>query len=334
MSEILLADHCIIDCLKINYGIPVAKLILLPLGADLNASVYKAVAHDQSSYFVKLRRGHHTDLSAAIITLLRNAGIQHVIPPIKNGRGHPLQHIDDCTLIVYPFVEGQDGFSRHLTNNQWTLLGKVMRQIHEINVPSSVQQTIRRESYSSKWREAIRSLYAHMEFEPVIDEIAEKLTLFMKNHATMIYRLVDRAEQLGCEIQNQSPKFVLCHSDIHAGNVLMDKNDVIYMVDWDDPVMAPKERDLMFIGGGIANTWNKPLEEEFFYQGYGHTEINRTILAYYRHERIVEDIAVLGQQLLQTSGSIQSRTESYNHFLAQFDLHGVIEIAFKTDELF
>ena len=30
----------------------------------------------------------------------------------------------------------------------------------------------------------------------------------------------------------------------------------------------PKERDLMFIGGGVANVWNKPHEETLFYKGY------------------------------------------------------------------
>jgi spectinomycin phosphotransferase len=154
----------------------------------------------------------------------------------------------------------------------------------------------------------------------------------MKKHSIIIHRLVDRAEQLGKQIQNQLPEFVLCHSDIHGGNVLMDGNNIIYMVDWDDPIMAPKERDLMFIGGGVANVWNKPHEEEFFYKGYGKTEINKTILAYYRHERIVEDIAVLGQQLLLTSVSEQHRAESYKHFIAQFEPQGVVDIAFKTDE--
>lgn len=34
------------------------------------------------------------------------------------------------------------------------------------------------------------------------------------------------------------------------------------IVDWDEPIMAPKERDLMFIGGGVANVWNDPSEIE------------------------------------------------------------------------
>ena len=61
-----LSDQLIIDCLNTDYGIEVATLTFLPLGADMNASVYKAQAHDQTSYFVKLKRGHHHDISIAI----------------------------------------------------------------------------------------------------------------------------------------------------------------------------------------------------------------------------------------------------------------------------
>lgn len=327
-----ISDERIIDCLTTDYGIKVAKLTFLPIGADVNASVYKAEAHDQSSYFIKLKRGHYHDISAIIITLLHETGIKHIILPIKNIRAQPIQHVDDFTLIVSPFIEGQDGFSRDLTDDQWMTLGKVMRQIHEMDVPPSIQRRIRREDYSPKWREAVRSLYADIESKPSTDEIASKFAAFMKDHAAVIHRLVNRAEQLGKQIQDHSPDFVLCHSDIHGGNVLIDGNDIIYMVDWDDPIMAPKERDLMFIGGGVANVWNKPHEEKYFYKGYGNSDINVAILVYYRHERIVEDIALIGQQLLLTSVDDKTRIESYKHFLAQFEPQGVVEIAFKTDE--
>jgi len=109
-----------------------------------------------------------------------------------------------------------------------------------------------------------RLTFLPFESEPSGDDIALKLIAFIKKHSMTIHRLVDRAEQLGKQIQDHTQKFVLCHSDIHGGNVLMDGNDIIYIVDWDDPIMAPKERDLMFIGGGIANVWNKPHEENFF----------------------------------------------------------------------
>ena len=327
-----LLDQSIISCLKADYGLEVAVLTLLPLGADMNASVYEAETHDQTSYFVKLKRGHHHDIGIEIVELLHDAGIKEIIPPVKTILGQSTQQIEDFTLIVYPFINGQDGFSSNLTDNQWIKLGSALRQVHEIEVPSSIQNRVRSEVYSSKWREVVRLLYTHIEAEPTGDEVALKLLKFMKENISSIHRLVDRAEQLGHKLQDQSHKLVLCHSDIHGGNVLIGGNNSIYIVDWDDPIMAPKERDLMFIGGGVANVWNKLHEEKLFYKGYGTTKVNSTILAYYRHERIVEDIAEYGQALLLTSGGGGDRIEMYKHFMWMFEPNGVVDIAFKTDE--
>ncbi len=332
MKRKYISDDLIISCLNINYGIEAAALSFLSLGADINASVYKVQARDQISYFVKLKQGHHHDVSVVIAEMLQKEGIQQIIAPVKTIDGRLTQHLEDFTIIVYPFVEGQNGFSYSLTENQWINLGKTLRQVHEIDVPTSIQKIIRREAYSPKWREAVRSLYAHIEDEPVGDSATLKLFKFMKRNILAIRRLVDRAEQLAEKIQRLPSKFVMCHSDIHAGNVLIDGNDTVYMVDWDDPIMAPKERDLMFIGGGVANVWNNPDEERLFYKGYGRTEINSSILAYYRHERIVEDIAIYGQELLLKTSGGMDREEMYGHFIAMFEPNGVVDIAFETDE--
>ncbi|MBS0636425.1 MAG: phosphotransferase [Verrucomicrobia bacterium] len=328
-----LSDQLIISRLYADYGIAVATLTLLPLGADMDASIYKAQTDDLRSYFVKLKRGHHYDIGVGVAELLHDAGIQEVISPVKTIQGQSSQRVEDFTISVYPFIEGQDGFSQALTDTQWLTLGKALRQIHETAVPLSIQNRIRQEVYSPKWREAVHSLFTHIEAEPYGDEIALKLLKFMKEYMPAIRRLVDRAESLGQKLQGQKHTFVLCHSDIHGGNVLIEGNDTLYIVDWDDPIMAPKERDLMFIGGGVANVWNKPHEEELFYKGYGKTEVNSTIIAYYRHERIVEDIAEYGKALLLTAaGGGKERLEMYKQFIAMFAPRGVVDIAFETAE--
>ena len=40
-----------------------------------------------------------------------------------------------------------------------------MRQVHEVEVPPPLQDRIRKETYSAKWRKLLRSLYAHVEAE-------------------------------------------------------------------------------------------------------------------------------------------------------------------------
>lgn len=323
--------HLIGKCLSTYYGIEATALVLLPIGADMNASIYKVQARDQKTYFVKLRRGHFPDVSITIIKLLQMARIQQLIAPIKTVQGELAQQESDFTLIVYPFVQGQDGFSRSLTDEQWIALGQVLRQVHEVEIPASLEARIRREEFSPKWRDSVRSVYAHIEQAPIGDELALKLWKFLQKNRSTIQGLVDRSEQLSQKIRGQSLKFVLCHADIHAGNVLLDDKNALYIVDWDDPILAPKERDLMFIGGGVGNVWNNPHEEKLFYRGYGHTDIDLAILAYYRYERIVEDIAIYSQELLQPTTS-EGRHEMYKHFMAMFVPRGVVDIAFETDK--
>jgi spectinomycin phosphotransferase len=152
------SDQDIIDCLKTDYGIKVTDLTLLRRGADINAAVYKALSNDQSTYFIKLKRGHHYEQSLTIAKHLHETGIHQIIPPIETTQGQSSQIINDFTVIVYPYVEGKDGFSQSLTHDQWVTFGKTMRQVHEINLPLSIQNHIRRETFSAKWRETIRSL--------------------------------------------------------------------------------------------------------------------------------------------------------------------------------
>lgn len=61
------SSQSIIDCLKANYGFAITALMLLPLGADMNASVYKAETQSSQSYFVKLKHGHRYNTAIAII---------------------------------------------------------------------------------------------------------------------------------------------------------------------------------------------------------------------------------------------------------------------------
>lgn len=326
VSEI---SQILIRCLKTCYLIEAARVELLPLGADMNASVYKVQGADQKSYFVKVRRGHPDDASFAILELLQSAGIQEIIFPIRTIRGDLTQKFEDFTLIVYPFIEGQDGFSRPLSSQQWIQLGKILRQIHKINVPQSIQSRIRREGFSPKWRDSVRALYSQIETIQASDPVGRQLLIFLKENQMTIQQLVNPAERLGQTLQTKAHESVLCHSDLHGGNILLSGGG-FHIVDWDDPIMAPKERDLMFIGGGVGNVWNLSDEEALFYEGYGNARIDRALLAYYRLERIVEDMAIYAQELLMNGESNTDREKMYRHFAEMFEPRGVVDLAFEA----
>ncbi|HHL0277035.1 TPA: aminoglycoside O-phosphotransferase APH(9)-Ia [Legionella pneumophila] len=323
-------DQQLIKLLKVYYGIDIHAVQLIVGGADMNAFGYKADS-ESNSYFVKLKYGHHDEINLSIIRLLYDSGIKEIIFPIYTRDTKLFQQIDHFKIIVYPFIDAPNGFTQNLTEKQWQQLGKVLRQIHETSVPTAIQQRLRKETYSPKWREMVRSFYNKIGFDDSDDQITADFKSFFNQKIDSIHRLVDSSEELSQKIQPDLDKYVLCHSDVHAGNVLVVNEESIYIIDWDEPMLAPKERDLMFIGGGIGNVWNKHHEIDYFYEGYGKTNVDKIILSYYRHERIVEDIAVNGQDLLSRDQNDESRLESFKHFKSMFDPNNVVEIALSSD---
>lgn len=317
------------ECLKNNYAVSAASITPISGGADIDASLFKAETADQS-YFLKLKKGNPKDVEVVLLALLYKSGIKEIIPPIQTLHGSSMQRVDDFSIRLYPFIEGVNGFSQKLSVKQWMALGKALRQVHDFKVPSSLLKSIRHENYSPKCRETVRSFYSHIQDKPNNkDDIALKFLSVMKENRAVIEKLINQAEELSFTIRKPLSQFVLCHSDIHGGNILINETGNLYIVDWDDPIMAPKERDLMFIGGGVANVWNDPKEEAFFYKGYGETEINKFLLAYYRNERIVQDIAEFADVLFLNE-THKDRREMLKHFINMFNANGVVDIALKT----
>ena len=174
-------------------------------------------------------------------------------------------------------------------------------------------------------------LLARAQKETFADPVAAQLAGLMAVKAAEILTFVQQAERLSAVLKAQAPDFVLCHSDIHAGNLLIDAHGSLFIIDWDHPILAPKERDLMFIGGGIGSIWSTPQEEDLFYKGYGPAEINPVALAYYRFERIVQDIAEWGELVLFTGEGGKDRARALQGFIRWFSPHDVVEMAYQAE---
>ena len=134
-------------------------------------------------------------------------------------------------------------------------------------------------------------------------------------------------------MREKTPPHVLCHADFHTWNVLVDDDASMWIVDWDEVVLAPKERDLMFVVGGIGRGLVKPHETASFLVGYGETEIDAEALAYYRYAWALRDIeAYVGDAVgsPNRTGAVRSeaaRWAAANGFAMQFEEGNMVEIA-------
>ena len=233
--------------------------------------------------------------------------------------------------MLYPFVTGQNGVERPLTDAQWIVFGAALRALHSLELPDDLRARLPHETYSPVWRDMVRMFQARAETERFEEPVAERLAQLLRDKRSVVSALVERAEQLAAALAARAPQQAPCHADIHAYNVLIDASGVLFVVDWDTLTIAPRERDLMFVGGGIGGVWNTAHEEALFYQGYGPTEIDQEVLAYYRYERIVEDIAAYCQELLLTDAGGADREQSLRFVASNFVPGSVLELAQRSD---
>jgi spectinomycin phosphotransferase len=328
-----LPEEKIIACLQDNYGLLVGQVTFLPLGVDSSTAVYRAVAADGTAYFVKLRRGSFDELSVALPKYLSDQGIAQIIAPLASRSGQLWATLDPFTMMLYPFVQGRDGYGVALSQQQWRAFGVALKHLHTTNVPAAFSQHLLQERYTPQWRTIVKHFQERAETETFTEPVAVQVAALLRDKRTEIDDLVARAERLAQRLQASPPEFVVCHTDLHAGNLLICDKNTFYIVDWDNPILAPKERDLMFIGGGQGFIgYNAAEEEDLFYQGYGPTTINASALAYYRYERIVQDIADFCRQIFLTDEGGADRTQALRYLAANFLPGGVLEVAYQSDK--
>lgn len=315
--------------LKEHYEIDVTGVQELPLGADLKASVYRVESPDQKKYFVKVRHGSFDQKNLDVLAFLQSQGIRNIIAPMQNRNGNLVQKESGFSIVVFPFIEGEDAFHQSLNDQQWIQFGTVLSKIHTMEVPQIILKSLRREDFSSEWRDRLRSIYSKIHDLQTKEQTGVKLKNLLMKHWITIEKILDHAESLSEKVKDRPLEYVLCHSDIHGGNLLLGKDKAFYIVDWDEVMMAPKERDLMFIGAGICKVWNQKYEEDLFYKGYGETFVDRKILAYYRFERIVVDIVEYAQELIFKEQMSGDKELMYRQVEAMFDPGNVVECAFK-----
>jgi spectinomycin phosphotransferase len=312
------------------YSVDVTQVTFLPIGADADAAVYRLDSADGAAYFLKLRRARFDEIAVAVPAFLHEHGAPAVMAPLLTTGGALWTSGHDFAWILYPFFDGPNGFQRPLSDAQWLTLGRSLRAVHAAILPASLAARIPREDYSPCWRDAVTAFSEQVKGGRFADPIAERLAAGWRAKQGEIVTLVERAAALAQELQRRSLPFVLCHTDLHAGNVLLGVDGELAIVDWDDPILAPQERDLMFFGAGVGAIWDTSREEALFYRGYGPVEIDLTALAYYRYERIVADFAAYGEQIFGAQGSVEDRENGVHKVMGQFEPGRVIEIAHRT----
>ena len=317
--------------LEEEYRISVSGMERLNIGFDQNTAVYKVFPKEGKEYFVKLRYSVFNESSLAIpLWIINNTNTKNIIDIVKTRGGKLYVKKSRLYFFVYPFVEGQSGWKKPLTKNQFIDFGKFMSRLHSLELPDKYKKLLPVEQFDSKYRKGLKKYLNGLGEKNCENRLTIEFFETLKKKKDVIHEIINIAEASAKQAKQNPGKLCLCHGDIHAGNVLIGETG-FYVIDWDTIILSPKEKDLMFIGAGIGGKWNSERERGLFYSGYGErANVNTELIKYYRHERIVQDIYEFFQQIVDPLTDDTTRKSCLKHFNGQFEPNNVVDIALKT----
>lgn len=252
-----------------------------------------------------------TDDSAQVWRAWTSNGLSYAV---KTGRSRSLdldvpgvpRPLQGGSLHVTRWIDGDPGPARLV---HWRALGRLLARVHTLTA------------------DAPRIEYDHRRQAAVAHDVDQRLTpeLAQVWDRSVVDRLIKRADTLAAALADRPREDVLCHTDPHLGNLLLDGEDV-WLIDWDDARLAPREHDLLFVLGGVLVEQVTEAEQAAFFDGYGPVEVDAELLAYARCVRALEELD-WGCRVLEPERPEEERAMALRIVRWQFSAVGLVRLA-------
>lgn len=306
-------------------------------GQDTSASVLRAVTADGQEVAVKVTRGGRPS-GLLVSDHLAGQGISAIPAPYRSLSGNPIGDCHAGRLSVTPWIRGRPG-ATGMTPEQWKEFGALLAQVHAARLPAHLASQLPREDYRTAAVADLRDIDQWLmrltngdeQADGAVEALCQALAQRWAAARPAIRLVAQQVKILSAELRQHPPADVLCHGDAHAFNVLLDQTGHVWLIDWDEVVLAPRERDLMFqIGGVLSEAQVNAHQQDCFFEGYGTVTPDARRLAYYRCSWSVQDLAAFAARVRDLNLSTPDREEAFGFLTASLGPHGIVTAALAS----
>jgi len=203
-------------------------------------------------------------------------------------------------------------------------VGSIFRRIHQVRLPPVGFESLRKETFDpteyTRWVRAFETQHLHSRRGG--SGSSRALRADWRAHQSTIHTAVASLEKLAEGLQARTLPYVISHADLHPANLLRDHAGHVFVIDWDEVMLAPKERDFIFV---------REPDADAFFQGYGQREIDWMALTYYLWERVVQDVIEDAQNVcFRDDWAEETRADAARLFHEYLSEGSTIDAAYKA----
>ncbi|MBM7845021.1 aminoglycoside phosphotransferase family protein [Herpetosiphon giganteus] len=314
-----------------TYAIEACTIEQIERGNDPQAALYLVQTSEQQ-YFLKLKHGSIYQAGVLLPRYLKDRGVAAVVAPVDTRTQQLWGRCQQFHSVLYPYIEGATGMDHGMSAQQWQSFGQQLSRIHTMQVRPPLRHMLRWENFRPPWLPTVQAIQQSINTWPIGDSYSAELIDFWRVKTREISYVIERISELGNYLRVNARDFGLSHGDIHTANIVLDQIQQINIVDWDYPLFAPKERDLRFVVGSVIGVPVQRHEEQWFFEGYGQPTIDYKALAYYRYERVIQDLGDYAQRVLLRRDAPQTiKQAALQSLRSRFLAGNIIESAYQAD---
>lgn len=310
ITEPKINNEGLISLLDRSYDLRIYNLVFVPKG---ESSWGFEVITESKKFFLKIYKDLGLSSKAFDFTfkLYSKCGIQNISHPIETKHGDFILNFEGRKVVLFNFIEGKIEAESCLTIEQLEKVGKLLAQVHksvEIIGPYGVI-----EGFDNLFSERVVNLYRGLEKIKPTNEIQKEAKDIYNKYQSRFLNELTLLDEVGNKLKNSQVEFVNCHGEPSPGNIIVSPNGDVYLIDWDFPIYAPKERDLLFFTGD-------EVRQNAVITGYGiqQDQLNKDIVGFYSHQWNVQEIEDFGHRFFFegiTELEMRHNLKELKHFL-------------------
>lgn len=256
------------DHIYLNYGID--ALSITPAKRGYVGETWKLDV-DNKSYFVKLVYSkqfiENYKRSFNVINYLNDNDINYISRIVKTRKGKLYSVFDGAVLGVFYWIDGENIENDITKVEEIKLLSHIYTvECKSLNLPHECFT----DGYSLTFEKQMAKLEYEYKKECIYDTIIDNIDKinYRKSHLKFFSQ----------KCKSDKTNFYITHGD--AGGNIIKNGNLFYIIDWDDPKIAPPERDAWFCMNKIwtIDAWN----QAFINNGINY-KLRNERLAYYAY---------------------------------------------------
>lgn len=287
------------DVLVSSYGLLSPGLSVAPRGFVAETYIVESIGKRFFAKIVPISR-YSENLVSSLPALreLQTLGIRNISCPIPTTNGQLTVESEKKVLVLFKFISGE--WTMDFNLNQYAdLIGSIHAKT------TKVQSALKREDFAVPFVQDLKRHVVEVLSTAVDNAADDEVRNIIAQLRADCFEYIAKIEDLTKRLSGCNPTLVLTHGD-GPGNVIQDKDGQLYVIDWDDLLLAPAERDTWFHIGTDA--------ERTFLGTYcrlnpGYT-VNKDVYAFYLYRRYLDDLEGFLSKILERDASEEQKRKN------------------------